>query len=308
MTNNTQANQATNRQKGHILWLEYNDATWADSYRRVMPETSSMLLVQDTTEAKLAFDCYDDIHTAVLQLNSYKSFGSEPEMYDFGPVPTSMLVQWLEQRNFRGRVYVISSMGLTNATAYFKRCAPEVICMDRAEFLAQASSLLQENYVRPSALEIAQKLLTDMSASGLGDEWLDGPRNMIKDWEGFQRTITQGAEAAYSHFAQLDIVCSLGIFKKKCSCGEEPSEERALWRHEYHGLYNRGIWEIIQNTQDARKMLHEQLELDIASPDDYVGEMGPFGEYLLKERATTLRDFLSADITPHNWFMAWPKG
>ena len=118
MTMNTQANLATNPQKGHILWLDYNEDLWANSYRQVMPETSDMLLVQDTAEAKLAFECYDDIHTAVLQLNSYKSFGSEPELHDFGPVPTSMLVQWLEQRNFRGRVFVISSMGLDNAIAY----------------------------------------------------------------------------------------------------------------------------------------------------------------------------------------------
>ena len=57
MTKNIQASQATNQQKGHVLWLDYNENLWADSYRKVMPETSSMVLVQDTTEAKVAFEC-----------------------------------------------------------------------------------------------------------------------------------------------------------------------------------------------------------------------------------------------------------
>jgi hypothetical protein len=101
------------------------------------------------------------------------------------------------------------------------------------------------------------------------------------EWlEGFDATIAEGdPRRAYNHLTQLGVDTG----QDDCDCIDpfEAPQPWLQWFHEHHGLFNQAVWEALAEA-GLIAQVRAQLEADLASPDQFIGDEGPFGHIVLK--------------------------
>jgi hypothetical protein len=299
MTMNTQANLATNQQKGRVLCVDYLDFLW-DNYETAMPENTDLVLVRDTTSAMTILEHYSDISVIVVQLNSFRRYTPNPlSISPFGPDNTREFVRWVLKRNYNVKLFVVSSMMSPNEAAAVEPIAPDVTHMNKAEFWAKTPSLLADVHMRP-AMQVLEELFANLTSS----EESEAAASMIEGLEKFQGLLSGDVFMAYCWLASMDIFDS---YSQICCESAEPRDAGSKWVHTHHGLYNKATREAIDAVPGMREQLLQRLEADFAAPDDYIDQMGPFGEYLLKSTANQLQSLLAEKVDVRQWFAPWQR-
>lgn len=299
MTNNTQTTQATNQQKGRVLCVDYLDFLW-DSYKAAMPEDTELMLVRDTASAMTVLEHYSDITAVVVQLNSYRRYSPNPlSMSPFGPSNTGEFVRWVLARKYDVKLFIVSSMLDPQEVADIQSIAPRATCMNKAEFWMKAPTLLADMHMRP-AMQVLEELFAELTSS----EESEAAAAMIEELEEFQALLPDSPSMAYYRLADMPIFDS---YTRRCCSAAEMQEAGCRWMHIHHGLYNKAVREAIDAVPGMRQQLLERLEADLAAPDDCIGEMGPFGDFLLKNTAIKLQGLLAEEVDVRQWFTPWQR-